>query len=92
MYWCPHNTCPTFLSIGDYGTFAILSAELPTVERALDAVADHSTSYGKICAKVRAVGIHGEHFAIQGTVHGELFTWKRRTNQNTDAIHGIPHH
>ncbi len=64
----------TLVGGGDVGASAAVSAELPAVEGALDAVAHYTAADSEVSAEVWAVRVHDVRAAIRPPEHRQIQT------------------
>ena len=60
-------------SVGNGGALSVLSVKLPAVERALDAVAHHSSANAKMSPQMWTISVQNAGLAVFGSKHHQVF-------------------
>ena len=70
-----HELTVVSFAVGDVCTFAVVSTELPTMERTLETTALHQTSGRQVGAVVAAVGVQGVSSTVLASKHRQRLTY-----------------
>jgi len=69
-------------AVGYMRAFAVVSPELPTVERTLQTTALHQTSRRQVGAVVAAVGVQGMSSTVFALKHRQVLACRRHTHSS----------